>query len=328
MKTRQRIPGYGERQHYIDRVEWRWYQRFLPGPWRLTAASVPQEEWREVDGHNIHIDRLTHPDPSCTVIMLHGGGGNGRVLAPLGRIAHRAGAEVIAPDLPGYGLSVRKRGYVPTYNHWADIAAEIADEEHRRTGRPVIVWGLSLGGLLAYGTAGRSDGVAGVMAMTLLDTRRPANLAITARSKLMGYFSAAFLPILPRVVRRIRIPIRRVSKMECITNTPEFSAVFSRDPLAGGATVPLGLLRSLLRFDPRVEPEEFTRCPVLVMHPALDPWTPAEYSRPFFDALACEKEWLDLEGCGHLPYEEPGANAMEEGVHRFLVRIAGRNRER
>ncbi|MCG8481105.1 MAG: alpha/beta hydrolase [Spirochaetales bacterium] len=284
---------------------------------------MPREEWIEVEGGEIHIDRLTHSDPSCTVMMLHGGGGNGRVLMPLGRIAHRAGAEVVAPDLPGYGLSVRKRGYVPTYDHWADIAAAIADKEHRRTGRPVIVWGLSLGGLLSYGTAARSEAVGGVIATTLLDTRRPANLAITARSKVMGYLSAALLPILPQFLRRVRVPIRWVSKMEHITNTPELSAVFSRDPLAGGAAVPLGFLRSLLRFDLRIEPEDFTRCPVLVVHPAIDPWIPAKYSRSFFNALACQKEWIDLIGCGHLPFEEPGVKAMEDGIVRFLGRIVG-----
>ena len=100
MKSWQRIPNHEEKQHYIDRIEWHWYQRFLPESWRLTEDFVPQEGWLEVEGCEIHVDRLTHPNPSCTVMMLHGGGGNGRVLMPLGRMAHRAGAEVIAPDLP------------------------------------------------------------------------------------------------------------------------------------------------------------------------------------------------------------------------------------
>lgn len=321
MKGWQRVPRRGEAQQYTDRIEWHWYQRFLPASWRLAGEYLPTEQWHTVGDHTIHVDRLSHPDPSCTVMMLHGGGGNGRILMPLGRIAHRAGAEVIAPDLPGYGLTVRKRGYVPTYDDWADIAATIADLEHRKTGQPVVVWGLSLGGLLAYGTAARSQAVRGVIATTLLDTRRAKNLAITARSKLMGYLSAAFLPFLPRPLQRLRIPIRWVSKMEHITNTPELSAVFARDPLAGGAAVPLGFLRSLMRFDLRIEPEAFTRCPVLVLHPTLDPWTPASYSRPFFDALAGEKTWVDLVGCGHLPFEEPGLSMMEEGVHRFLGAI-------
>lgn len=38
------------------------------------------------------------------VIVLHGGGGNGRVVMTLGSMLHESGAEVVAPDLPGYGL--------------------------------------------------------------------------------------------------------------------------------------------------------------------------------------------------------------------------------
>ena len=113
MRSWQAIPQPGEKQHYSDRIEWRWYQRFLPERWRLTGASIPHEEWVTVGEHEVHVDRLRHPEPRCTVVMLHGGGGNGRVVMPLGRVAHRAGAEVIAPDLPGYGLTVRKRGVYP-----------------------------------------------------------------------------------------------------------------------------------------------------------------------------------------------------------------------
>ena len=164
----------------------------------------------------------------------------------------------------------------------------------------------------------------GVLATTLLDTRRARNLAVTARWRALGYLSAAVLRMLPPFLAGVRVPMRAVSPMERITNTPEFSAVFSRDPLAGGAAMPLGFLKSLVRFDPVIEPGAFTRCPVLVMHPTLDWWTPAAYSRPFYEKLPGEKEWVDLEGCGHLPFEEPGVSAMEGAVVRFVERVVTR----
>ena len=110
--------------------------------------------------------------------------------------------------------------------------------------------------------------------------------------------------------------------MNLITNNPEFSAVFARDPFGGGSRVPLAFFASLLDFDVVREPENFST-PVLAAHPSDDPWTPPILSRPFFDRIAGPKKWVDLPGCGHFPYEEPGAAIMWESVDRFLGKVAG-----
>ena len=39
------------------------------------------------------------------LILLHGGGGNGRLLSPIGVFFQKLGYECIAPDLPGFGLT-------------------------------------------------------------------------------------------------------------------------------------------------------------------------------------------------------------------------------
>ena len=66
-----------------------------------------------------------------------------------------------------------------------------------------------------------------------------------------------------------------LAPMELITNDPEVSRVFIKDRLAGGTTVTMGFLRSLMNAKPALEPENFNVCPVLLAHPAVDPWTPA-----------------------------------------------------
>lgn len=314
-------PRRHERQVYRDRIEWRWYNRFLPEGWRLCGPRVPREEWWSWNGVDVHLDRLDHPDPRAVVIVLHGGGGNGRVVMTLGAMLRELGAEVVAPDLPGYGLTRPRRARDTTYDRWADLSADLARAEAERTGLPVVLFGLSLGGLLAYGTAAREPEVAGVIATTLVDTRTLPGVTALARSRLLGVASYPLLPLLPPGPRAIRFPIRWVAPMHLITNDPDFSALFARDPLAGGASVTLGFLRSLRLFDVRREPESFASCPVLVAHPALDAWTPPHLSRAFFDRIAGEKEWVDLEGCGHLPYEEPGAQQLKGAVARFLGRV-------
>jgi alpha-beta hydrolase superfamily lysophospholipase len=317
----QSIPAPVDRQLYRGRIEWRWYARFLPSQMQLSGENIPEESWWNWRGIDVHVDRLANPDARAVVVLLHGGGGNGRVVMLLGPLLRSLGLEVVAPDLPGYGLTERKVGIVPTYDMWADLAADFADEERRRRSLPVVVFGLSLGGLLGYGAAARTKRIAGVMASTLVDTRVRPSFAHIARLPALARLGAPLLGVLPRPLARVRVPIDLVAKMHYITNDPEFSAVFRRDVLAGGASVTLGFLASLKRFDIRVEPEQFTETPVLVVHPALDPWTPAGLSRPFFDRIAAEKYWVDLEGCGHLPYEEPGVHQMTDAISRFIAKV-------
>lgn len=49
------------------------------------------------------------------MLLFHGAGGNGRVLGAFARMAMRAGFVVVAPDFPGYGLTVRSTHTKPTY---------------------------------------------------------------------------------------------------------------------------------------------------------------------------------------------------------------------
>ena len=156
-KSWQKAPARTERQLYAQRIEWRWYGRFLPEAWRMTGSRIPREEWWEWDGIAVHLDRLPHPNPSAIVIMLHGGGGNGRILMMPGALVHSLGVEVVAPDLPGFGLTVPTSRRDVSYDRWADLVAELARSEAERTGLPVVLFGMSLGGLLAYGAAARAS---------------------------------------------------------------------------------------------------------------------------------------------------------------------------
>lgn len=67
-------------------------------------------------------------------------------------------------------------------------------------------------------------------------------------------------------------------------------------------------------------------CQVLVVHPAEDRWTPVEVTRPFFDRLTVDKQLVLLDGCGHLPYEQPGLAQLEQAVARFSDRTASGER--
>src|SRR5579871_6120677 len=90
---------------YRDHGYWRRYQRFFPEDLRIDDATAPAETYWRWRGADLHLDRAEPDRPRFRAILLHGGGGNGRLLAPIGRMLSRAGGACVAPDLPGYGLS-------------------------------------------------------------------------------------------------------------------------------------------------------------------------------------------------------------------------------
>lgn len=288
---------------------------------RLSEGREPAEEWWSWRGAEIHLDRYAAPASPLTVVMLHGGGGCGRLMAPFGLMLHGHGYEVVLPDLPGYGLS-----RVPTelfaYSRWVDCATDLVEAEAQRNGRPVALFGMSIGGYLAYLTAAQGRKATGVIATTLADPRLPIVRDQFAKHPKLNQVLAPLMPLVATLLGSLRLPIKWFSKMDEIANNPEMARLLCDDPVGGGNRVPLRFMRSLLGIWPAIEPEDFDICPVLLAHPAADRWTTIEASRPFFDRIKGPKELVMLENCGHLPIEEPGISRLEEAIVAFLQRLS------
>ena len=298
---------------------WRRYLPFLPPVMQLPRD--PEEEWWMWRGTNVHLDRLDAEDASLKVIVLHGGGGTGRLVSAFGALVHSLGYSYVAPDLPGFGLTVTGPDYDPHYRSWVALVSDLVAREQARDGLPVVTFGGSVGGMLAYNAAAASGEVRGVIATTLADPRDADARDALARSKLWSRLGYVVMNTLPALTGRLDIPARMISRMQWITNDPTFSRIFIEDSLVGGARINLEFYRSLMVYEPPIAPEAFDLCPLLLAHPADDRWTPFAVSRPFFDSFGGEKELVMLEGCGHFPYEEPGVSQLHEAVGRFLGRV-------
>ncbi len=309
-----------ERRSYAHTDHWRKYQGFLPARMRLSAGREPAEEWWSWRGAEIHLDRYAAPAAPLTVVLLHGGGGNGRLVAPFGLLLHGHGYEAVMPDLPGYGLSLAPAELFD-YQRWVDCAADLVEAEARRTGRPVVLFGISIGGYLAYLAAAQGRKAAGVFATTLADPRLPIVRDQLARHPRLNRLMAPLLPLTASVFGGVRLPVRWFSNMNGIANDPEVARLLCDDPLGGGNRVPLRFMHSLLAIRPAIEPEDFDICPVLFAQPAADRWTTLEASRPFFERIKGPKELVMLENCGHFPVEEPGLSRLEETVLAFLRKL-------
>jgi alpha-beta hydrolase superfamily lysophospholipase len=313
--------GTGERRSYAEIDYWRKYQPFLPERMRLSPGREPAEEWWPWRGAEIHLDRYAAPAAPVTVVLLHGAGGYGRLLAPYGLLLHAHGYGTVLPDLPGYGLSVGPAALVHR-DRWVDCVADLVEAEVQRTGRPVALFGMSMGGFLAYLAAAQGRKAAGIIATTLADPRLPIVRDQGARYPRLNRVFAPLLPTLAALLGGLRLPMRWFVNMPKIANDPEVARLLCEDPIGGGNRVPLRFMRSVFAIRPAIEPGGFDLCPVLLAHPAADPWTTVEASRPFFDRIKGPKELVMLENCGHLPVEEPGFSRLEEVVVAFLKKLS------
>jgi alpha-beta hydrolase superfamily lysophospholipase len=316
------LPGKtpAPRTHYRDLSDWRRYAEFFPPSMRPAASTMPTEEWWSWRGLDVHLDRSAVPSSPLKVIVLHGAGAYGRVMAPAAVVASKHGYETVAPDLPGYGLTrVARKDF--TYSLWIDCVSDLIDHELARDGRPVVLFGVSLGGLLAYQAAARSRRVAGLVATTLADPREPAVRQGFARTALLGGVGLWLLQKLRAVTDGLPMPMRYVSKMDRISNKPELARLCERDPLGGGNWVPARFLRTLMNTAPDIEPERFDLCPVLLVHPGVDRMTDISLSRRFFDRLACPKRMVVLDGASHMPTEHPGVDQLERAVLEFAAEL-------
>ena len=127
-------------------VYWKKYQEFFPEELRINENNLPTEEWWDWNNYHIHLDRMSVPNSKIKVILIHGAGGNGRLLAPYARMLQTHGYDVISPDLPPYGLSYTESLKSMDYHDWIKIITEFIEQEFKRDGKPIVLLGASIGG--------------------------------------------------------------------------------------------------------------------------------------------------------------------------------------
>jgi alpha-beta hydrolase superfamily lysophospholipase len=310
---------------YANEAGWRRIDALLPVAMRFDPANVPTEEWLTVGRFSVHLDCMRRPEAAATLVLVHGGGGNGRLLAPFAAFASAVGYETIAPDLPRYGLTqLPNRGAI-RYQDWRDVLAAVLEAQARRSTAPIVIFGLSMGGMLAYDATARTRIPTGLVATCFFDPREPAARRGGARWPWMVPVIEPVLMNLPAFLQGLPVPMRLVINMRGVSNDPKLSQVIATDPRAGGSAMPAGFLRTFVASEPLVPPEVFDVCPVLLVHPADDRWTDVSISRLFFDRLKVPKRLVMLGNAGHFPIEEPGVRELRTALLNFLAERSQRS---
>ena len=90
--------------------------------------------------------------------MLRGEGGYGRFLSPLVIALSQLGCNVVVLDLLGYGLTTPRLRSL-TYDDWMNCISDFVDAETKDDSLKTVLFGLSLGGMLAYQVAAKNPRV-------------------------------------------------------------------------------------------------------------------------------------------------------------------------
>lgn len=309
---------------YAMQPSWREIQRFLPEQFQLQSGQEPLEEWWPWRQHRIHLDCYRRPDAPLKVILFHGVGTNGRQMSTiLGAPLARLGFETIAIDMPEYGVTQVGRGALVRYDDWVQAGSDLVDAELAKDRRPIVLYGLSAGGMETYHVAALNKKVQGIVGMTFLDQRIQQVVDQTSLNLLLsrvGLPLAKLTAMTP--LAGIRMPMAWASKMHLLVNDKAALRACLADKTSAGKWVTMKFLATYAGYTPAVDPEEFDVCPILLTQPVQDPWTPLELSEFFLRRVTrVPVKTVMLENAGHYPIEQPGLDQMVAAIHSFCTEI-------
>lgn len=312
---------------YATQPVWREMQAFLPPEFRIEPGHEPAEEQWRWRGHRIHLDTYRNPEARIKVILFHGVGTNGRQMSMvLGAPLARRGYETIAIDMPEYGMTEVAKGSLVRYDDWVQAGSDLIDAELAKDDRPIVLYGLSAGGMLTYHVAALNKKVKGIVGMTFLDNSSQQVRDETALNRFMSRVGGPMLRLgAESPLASMRMPMTMASKMHALVNDPAALQVWLSDKRSAGNAMTLAFLSSYLAYRPVIEPEAFDVCPVLLTQPAEDRWTPLHLSEPFLQRIGkVPVKTVMLDRAGHYPLEQPGLSQMVEAIDAFYRQLGSR----
>lgn len=306
---------------YYKEIEyWKKYLPFLPKKYQ-DSYEIPDESYWDWNNEKIHFDYKFKKSNETSVILIHGAGGNGRILSLFGSYLSTNGINYYAPDNLGYGLTKLSNENFE-YKDWVNMISDFTHYIIQKDKKPIILIGMSIGGMLAYQVATKVQQVRGLIVTTLADPRDKKTMIAMARNNFLGTAGLSVTKRFKLISDNIWLPIKWLCKINLMSRDPKFSKIFMEDRYAGGVNISMRFLRTFSIYHPNKEFEDFETCPILLIHPEKDDWTPFELSKRVFDKLNVQKEFYLLKDCGHVPIEEPGIYEMQNHILNFIKKKA------
>ena len=204
--------------------------------------------------------------PWATMLLVHGLGEHSGRYEQTGADLAAVGIDIHSFDLRGHGETAGARAYVDSFALFLDDVAELLDA-HRTDGRPLVLMGHSLGGLIAftYATSNRP-------APDLLVLSAPA---LAAKVNPLKRLAAR---LLSRIAPRLAMPSD--IKGEQLSSDPAVGEAYFADPLVSTkVTARLGAEMFATMADASAAMSRLA-LPTLVIHGGADTLVPPTASAP------------------------------------------------
>jgi alpha-beta hydrolase superfamily lysophospholipase len=239
-----------------------------------------------------------------SVVIVHGlGEHSGRYDHVARRLASK-GLDVHGFDLRGFGASAGSRAYVDRWQEFHDdVEARFAHVRELSRGRPVVLYGHSVGGLVALG-------------YVLSDRPKPDMLVLTA---------PALDSAVPQWRRSLARALSGIVPRLALSNGFDAS-VLSRDPTVGSKYLadPLNVHRSTVRLGAEAFREQervlaaldSLTVPTLVLHGEEDELIPPSASEPLAGLPTVKR--MTYPGLRHELHNEPEWQAVLDDVVSWI----------
>ena len=240
-------------------------------------------------------------EPDAHVVLVHGLAEHSGRYERVGTQMAEAGLFVRGFDLMGAGASGGRRWYVEDWDRYHDQVGSHV-RWARAQGKPVILFGHSLGGALALGYA-------------LSDRSQPDLLVLSAPALAGGAgWQRALAPILARLAPRAAIP--NPVRGEHLSRDPAVAAAYFADPLVHSkSTLRFGALAFAAIDDLNSRLGELD-IPTLVIHGGDDRLVPTASSAPL-GGLGCVERRV-YEGLRHETMNEPEGSEVVADVIAWI----------
>jgi alpha-beta hydrolase superfamily lysophospholipase len=266
------------------------------------------------DGTELATRHWPVPDgrrPWATLLLVHGLGEHSGRYEHVGARLAEAGIDVYAYDQRGFGASGGRRAWVDRWSRFQDDLAErLAATRTAAAGGPVVLYGHSLGGLVALGYA---------------LTDRPSLDALVLSAPALDADVPAWKRALARVlgVAVPTLPVRNALDTSVLSRDPQVGVRYLADPLNHHQTTTrLGL--EFLREQARCRAAlRGLRVPTLVIHGEDDRLVPTTASASLGEVPAVTRRTYP--GLRHEMHNEPeGGAVIDEVIGWLRERFAGR----
>ena len=270
------------------------------------------------DGLRLYLRRHEAQGARADAIIVHGFAEHSGRYAALTEHLLAHGYTVTAYDQRGHGLSDGLPGHVDAFKEYEDDLDKVVSlTRDRADGRPLVVIGHSMGGLVALRYLTRKSGavVGAVISAPLIAVAVP----VPAHLRLFAGLGARFTP---------RLRLDNKIDPAALSRDPAVGTSYSSDPHVSRKVSMNWFIEAEQAMAEIKERASQIRAPVLVMHGTQDHLASVEATKALFAEIGSnDKELVIYEGFYHELFNEPEKQELYERATAWLSRWVKKSSE-